>query len=134
MLVLLLSGIGPTDELARHRIPVAAEAFEPFRGSEYLPGDDARSDDAPESLASLEQRRRCDAAKLGFCRAQLQLGSDAIAGCDEQLAESQAHVGGLQGCTDGEPLGDATRRVGMPADAITPVIDTVIVRPDPTNV
>jgi hypothetical protein len=31
-------------------------------------------------------------------------------------------------------VGIADARVGMPADAITPIMDTVIVRPDPTNV
>jgi hypothetical protein len=50
------------------------------------------------------------------------------------------HEGGRIGtvciyqATDPEAIREHARRVGMPADAITPVIDTVIVRPDPTNV
>ena len=36
--------------------------------------------------------------------------------------------------TDPEAIREHARRVAMPADAITPVVDTVIVRPDPTNV
>jgi hypothetical protein len=35
--------------------------------------------------------------------------------------------------TDPEAIREHARRVGTPADAITPVVDTVIVRPDPTN-
>jgi hypothetical protein len=33
-----------------------------------------------------------------------------------------------------EAIRDHASRVGMPADEITPVVDTVIVRPDPTPV
>lgn len=50
------------------------------------------------------------------------------------------HEGGRLGtvciyqATDPEAIREHARRVGMPADAITPVVDTVIVRPDPTNV
>jgi hypothetical protein len=49
------------------------------------------------------------------------------------------HEGGRLGtvciyqATDPEAIRDHARRVGMPADAITPIADTVIVRPDPTN-
>ena len=50
------------------------------------------------------------------------------------------HEGGRIGtvciyqATDPEAIREHARRVGMPADSITPVLDTVIVRPDPTNV
>ena len=50
------------------------------------------------------------------------------------------HEGGRIGtvciyqATDPEAIREHARRVGMPADAITPILDTVIVRPDPTNV
>ena len=50
------------------------------------------------------------------------------------------HEGGRLGtvciyqAADPEAIREHARRVGMPADAITPIIDTVIVRPDPTNV
>lgn len=50
------------------------------------------------------------------------------------------HEGGRLGtvcvyqATDPEAIREHARRVGMPADAIFPVADTVIVRPDPTNV
>lgn len=50
------------------------------------------------------------------------------------------HEGGRLGtvcvyqATDPEAIREHARRVGMPADTITPVVDTVIVRPDPTNV
>jgi len=50
-----------------------------------------------------------------------------------------SHEGGRIGtvciyqATDPEAIREHARRVGMPADAITPIIDTVIVRPDPTN-
>ena len=50
------------------------------------------------------------------------------------------HEGGRIGtvciyqATDPEAIREHARRVGMPADGIVPVIDTVIVRPDPTNV
>jgi hypothetical protein len=50
------------------------------------------------------------------------------------------HEGGRIGtvciyqATDPEAIKEHARRVGMPADAITPVLDTVIVRPDPVNV
>jgi len=49
------------------------------------------------------------------------------------------HEGGRIGtvciyqATDPEALREHARRVGMPADSITPILDTVIVRPDPTN-
>ena len=49
------------------------------------------------------------------------------------------HEGGRLGtvciyqATDPEAIREHARRVGMPADAITPIVDTVIVRPDPTN-
>jgi hypothetical protein len=49
------------------------------------------------------------------------------------------HEGGRIGtvcvyqATDPEAIREHARRVGMPADAITPIVDTVIVRPDPTN-
>ncbi|RYZ07344.1 MAG: DUF4242 domain-containing protein [Myxococcales bacterium] len=49
------------------------------------------------------------------------------------------HEGGRLGtvciyqATDPEAIREHARRVGMPADAITPIADTVIVRPDPTN-
>ena len=36
--------------------------------------------------------------------------------------------------TDPAAIQEHARRVGMPADGITQVVDTVIVRPDPTNV
>lgn len=48
------------------------------------------------------------------------------------------HEGGRVGtvciyqATDPEAIREHARRVGMPADSITRVIDTVIVRPDPT--
>jgi hypothetical protein len=35
--------------------------------------------------------------------------------------------------SDPEAIREHARRVGMPADAITPIVDTMIVRPDPTN-
>lgn len=50
------------------------------------------------------------------------------------------HEGGRIGtvcvyqATDAEAIREHARRVGMPADAVIPVVDTVIVRPDPTNV
>jgi hypothetical protein len=50
------------------------------------------------------------------------------------------HEGGRLGTvciyqgTDPEAVREHARRVGMPADAILPIVDTVIVRPDPTNV
>ena len=50
------------------------------------------------------------------------------------------HEGGRIGtvciyqATSPEAIREHARRVGMPADAITPILDTVIVRPDPTNV
>ena len=50
------------------------------------------------------------------------------------------HEGGRLGtvciyqATDPEAIREHARRVGMPADAITSVVDTVIVRPDPTNI
>lgn len=49
------------------------------------------------------------------------------------------HEGGRIGtvciyqASDPEAIREHARRVGMPADAITPIVDTVIVRPDPTN-
>jgi len=49
------------------------------------------------------------------------------------------HEGGRLGtvciyqATDPEAIREHARRVGMPADAILPIADTVIVRPDPTN-
>jgi hypothetical protein len=49
------------------------------------------------------------------------------------------HEGGRLGtvcvyqATDPDAIREHARRVGMPADAITPVVDTVIVRPDPIN-
>jgi len=49
------------------------------------------------------------------------------------------HEGGRLGtvcvyqATDPEAVREHARRVGMPCDTITPVGDTVIVRPDPTN-
>jgi len=49
------------------------------------------------------------------------------------------HEGGRVGtvciyqATDPEAIREHARRVGMPADSITPVLDTVIIRPDPTN-
>lgn len=49
------------------------------------------------------------------------------------------HEGGRIGtvciyqATDPEAIREHARRVGMPADGITAVVDTVIVRPDPTN-
>ena len=49
------------------------------------------------------------------------------------------HEGGRVGtvciyqATDPEAIREHARRVGMPADSITPIIDTVIIRPDPTN-
>jgi hypothetical protein len=48
------------------------------------------------------------------------------------------HEGGRIGtvciyqATDAEAVREHARRVGMPADAITEITDTVIVRPDPT--
>jgi len=48
------------------------------------------------------------------------------------------HEGGRIGtvciyqATDSEAIREHARRVGMPADTITPVIDMVLVRPDPT--
>ena len=48
------------------------------------------------------------------------------------------HEGGRVGtvciyqATDPEAIREHARRVGMPADSITRVVDTVIVRPDPT--
>jgi len=50
-----------------------------------------------------------------------------------------SHEGGRIGtvciyqATDPEAIREHARRVGMPADSITPVLDTVIIRPDPTN-
>ena len=49
-----------------------------------------------------------------------------------------SHEGGRVGtvcvyqATDPEAIRDHARRVGMPADSITRVIDTVVIRPDPT--
>lgn len=49
------------------------------------------------------------------------------------------HEGGRLGtvciyqATDPEAIREHARRVGMPADAVTLIADTVIVRPDPTN-
>lgn len=51
-----------------------------------------------------------------------------------------SHEGGRIGtvciyqATDPEAIKEHARRVGMPADSITPILDTVIVRPDPVNV
>lgn len=36
--------------------------------------------------------------------------------------------------TSAAAIEDHARRVGMPADEITPVVDTVVVRPDPARV
>jgi hypothetical protein len=50
------------------------------------------------------------------------------------------HEGGRIGtvciyqASDPEAIREHARRVGMPADTITPVVDTVIIRPDPINV
>lgn len=50
------------------------------------------------------------------------------------------HVGGRLGTvciyqgTDPEAVRDHARRVGMPADSIIEIADTVIVRPDPSTV
>lgn len=50
------------------------------------------------------------------------------------------HEGGRLGtvciyqATDPEAIREHARRVGMPADNITRIVDTVVVRPDPTNV
>jgi len=49
------------------------------------------------------------------------------------------HEGGRVGtvciyqATDPEAIREHARRTGMPADGITPIVDTVIIRPDPTN-
>jgi len=49
------------------------------------------------------------------------------------------HEGGRIGtvciyqATDPEAIREHARRTGMPADNITPIVDTVIIRPDPTN-
>ena len=66
---------------------------------------------------------------------------------DEEMADKvrwirsyvTRHEGGRLGtvciyqATDPEAIREHARRTGMPADNITPIVDTVIVRPDPTN-
>lgn len=50
------------------------------------------------------------------------------------------HEGGRLGtvciyqATDPEAIREHARRASLPADSIIPIVDTVIVRPDPTNV